>query len=73
MGSMTTDLPVPYTAVTLNGWEIIGQFVYPAQAYLRLLDLLRSGLLDVSPIPPRVYPAHCTAGGHVGRGESEQS
>jgi alcohol dehydrogenase len=56
MGSMTTDLPVPYTMLMLNSWEIIGQFMYPAGAYRRLLDLLRSGLLDISAIRPRVYP-----------------
>jgi alcohol dehydrogenase len=39
MGSMTTDLPIPYTAVMLNSWEIIGQFMYPATAYRRLLEL----------------------------------
>jgi alcohol dehydrogenase len=55
MGSMTTDLPVPYTTMMLNNWEIIGQFMYPAGAYRRLLDLLRSGLLDITPIRPRVY------------------
>lgn len=56
MGSMTTDLPVPYTTLMLNSWELLGQFMYPASAYRRLLDLLRSGLLDISPIRPRVYP-----------------
>jgi alcohol dehydrogenase len=56
MGSMTVDLPLPYTTVMLNSWEIIGQFMYPAGAYRRLLDLLRSGLLDISAIRPRVYP-----------------
>ena len=56
MGSMTTDLPLPYGAVMLNSWEIIGQFMYPASAYRRLLDLLRSGLLDISAIRPRVFP-----------------
>jgi alcohol dehydrogenase len=56
MGSMTTDLPIPYMTLMRNNWEIIGQFVYPASANRRLLDLLRSGLLDISPIRPRVYP-----------------
>ncbi len=56
MGSMTTDLPVPYTTLMVNSWEILGQFMYPASAYRRLLDLLRSGLLDIDPIRPRVYP-----------------
>lgn len=56
MGSMTVDLPVPYTALMLNNWEIIGQFMYPASAYVRLLDLLRSGLLNIAPIRPRVFP-----------------
>jgi alcohol dehydrogenase len=56
MGSMTTDLPVPYTTLMLNSWQIIGQFMYPAQAYRRLLDLLRSGLLDIRALRPRAYP-----------------
>ncbi len=56
MGSMATELPVPYTLLMLNSWEMIGQFMYPASAYRRLLDLVRSGLLDISPIRPRVYP-----------------
>jgi alcohol dehydrogenase len=56
MGSMTIDLPLPYTSVMLNSWEILGQFMYPASAYRRLLDLLRSGLLDISAIRPRVFP-----------------
>ncbi len=54
MGSMTVDLPIPYTAVMLNDWEILGQFMYPASAYRRLLDLLRSGLLE-----PRRRQAAC--------------
>ena len=56
MGSMTTPLPVPYTMLMLNSWEILGQFMYPASAYRRLLELLRSGLLDISAIHPRLYP-----------------
>ena len=56
MGSMTVDLPVPYTMLMLNDWEIIGQFMYPASAYRRLFDLVRSGLLDFGAIKPRVFP-----------------
>jgi len=56
MGSMTTELPISYTTLMMNSWEILGQFMYPASAYRRLLDLLRSGLLDIKPIRPRVYP-----------------
>jgi alcohol dehydrogenase len=55
MGSMTVDLPVPYMALMLNNWEIVGQFMYPASTYGRLLDLVRSGLLDISAIKPRVF------------------
>jgi alcohol dehydrogenase len=40
----------------LNSWEILGQFMYPASAYRRLLELLRSGLLDLNVIQPRLYP-----------------
>ncbi|HWL88234.1 MAG TPA: zinc-binding dehydrogenase [Polyangiaceae bacterium] len=56
MGSMTAPLPIPYTEVMLNGWEILGQFMYPRDAYQRLLDLVRSGQLDMNAIRPRVYP-----------------
>ena len=55
MGSMTVDLPVPYTTVMLNGWEILGQFMYPASAYRRLIELVRAGLLDLGAIKPRVF------------------
>ena len=55
MGSMTVDLPVPYMMLMLNNWEIVGQFMYPAGAYRRLLNLLRCGLLDMSAIKPRVF------------------
>ena len=41
MVSMTVDLPVPYTTVMLNSWEILGQFMYPASAYRRLIELVR--------------------------------
>ena len=56
MGSLLVDLPVPYMTLMLNDWEIIGQFMYPASAYGRLLDLVRAGLLDIRAIAPRVFP-----------------
>lgn len=56
MGSMTVPLPIPYTAVMLNDWEILGQFMYPRSAARRLVELVRSGLLDLSPILPKVFP-----------------
>jgi alcohol dehydrogenase len=56
MGSMTVPLPLTYSDFMRNNWEILGQFMYPADAYRRLLDLVRSGLLDLGAIRPRVYP-----------------
>jgi alcohol dehydrogenase len=56
MGSMTVDLPIPYTQVMLNNWEILGQFMYPESAYRRLVRLGRSGLLDLAAIRPKVFP-----------------
>lgn len=55
MGSMTVDLPIPYTQVMLNSWEILGQFMHPANAYASLLNLVRSNQLDISLISPRIY------------------
>lgn len=55
MGSMATDLPIPYTTVMLNSLEILGQFMYPANAYQRLLALVRSGLLDIHALTPREF------------------
>jgi alcohol dehydrogenase len=53
---MTAEMPVPYMTVMLNNWEILGQFMYPADAYRRLLGLVRTGLLDITAIRTRVYP-----------------
>jgi alcohol dehydrogenase len=56
MGSMTTALPLPYIELMINNWEIIGQFMYPVDAYRRLLDLVRGSLIDTTSIRARVYP-----------------
>jgi alcohol dehydrogenase len=56
MGSMTTELPLPYGLVMASNIEILGQFMYPADAYRRLLDLVRGGLLDLNKHRAKVYP-----------------
>jgi alcohol dehydrogenase len=56
MGSMTTPLPLSYSDMMRNNWEIIGQFMYPADAYRRLIDMLRAGLLEIGAIRPRSFP-----------------
>jgi alcohol dehydrogenase len=56
MGSMTVPLALSYSDVMRNNWEIIGQFMYPAGAYRRLIGLVRTGLLDIAPIRPRCFP-----------------
>ena len=55
MGSMSVPLPLPYGELMANNWEIMGQFMYSADAYRRLLDLMREGLLDIGAIRPRVF------------------
>lgn len=56
MGSMTAPLPLDYRMVMMNNLEIIGQFMYPGDAFRRLLELVRTGLLDLRAIAPRVFP-----------------
>lgn len=55
MGSMTVPLPVPYIQLMTNDLEIIGQFMYPADASRRLLDFVSAGLLNISAIVPKVF------------------
>jgi len=56
MGSMSVDLPIPYTVLMMNSWEIIGNFMYPQRAFAKMLDLVRSGLLNILPIQPKPFP-----------------
>lgn len=56
MGSMTVPVPVNYMQMMGNNLEIIGHFMYEADAHLKLLNLLRIGRLDLSPIKAKVYP-----------------
>ena len=56
MGSMSVPLPVPYMEMMANSWEIIGNFMHPADAYLRLFSLIRAGLLDPRSIRTLTFP-----------------
>jgi alcohol dehydrogenase len=56
MGSARVPIPIDYMAMVTNDWELIGQFMYPADGYRRLFELVRAGLLDLTAITPHVYP-----------------
>jgi alcohol dehydrogenase len=56
MGSMTVPLSVNYLQLMGNNLEIIGHFMYEADAHLKMLNLLRTKRLDLSPIEPKIYP-----------------
>lgn len=56
MGSMTVDLPIPYTYVMLNSWSILGNFMYPREAPRKMLELVKSGQLPIDVIKPIVFP-----------------
>jgi alcohol dehydrogenase len=56
MGSMNVPIPISYMEMMSNNWEILGTFMYPAGAYLRLLALIRGGLLDVRSIRACTFP-----------------
>jgi alcohol dehydrogenase len=58
MGSMSAVLPLSYMELMFNSWEIIGNFMYPNDAYRRLLNLVRAGLLELEAVQPRVFPMH---------------
>src|ERR1700727_1297778 len=56
MGSMAVPLPISYLEVMLSNLEIIGQFMYPQDTFMRLIDLARAGLLDLRAIRARPFP-----------------
>jgi alcohol dehydrogenase len=55
MGSMGVPLPISYLDVMLNNLEILGQFMYPQDTFMRLVDLARAGLLDLRAIRARSF------------------
>jgi len=40
----------------MNSWEILGQFMYPRDAYRRLLSFVSAGMLDMTAIRPLTFP-----------------
>jgi alcohol dehydrogenase len=58
MGSMSVPLPISYLELMFNGWEIIGNFMYPRNAYRRLFDLVRSRQLELDAIRAITLPLH---------------
>jgi alcohol dehydrogenase len=56
MGSMTSPLPINYSEVMRNNWEIIGHFMYPPDVFRRLQSLTRAGLLSLDPIQIETFP-----------------
>jgi alcohol dehydrogenase len=55
MGGMNIPIMISYMEMMFNGWEILGNFMYPASAYERLLALVRSGLLDMRYLQARTF------------------
>jgi len=47
MGGVGDDLALPYRWIMRNCITIIGQWMYPREANIRLINLIRSGLLDL--------------------------
>jgi alcohol dehydrogenase len=56
MGSAFAPLPIDYMAMIANNWELLGQFMFPADTYRKLFGLVRAGLLDLSTVTPHTYP-----------------
>jgi alcohol dehydrogenase len=56
MGSAVVPVPIDYMALLANNWELLGQFMYPADTYRTLFGLVRAGLLDLTSITPHTYP-----------------
>lgn len=56
MGSMTVPLPLNYVELMVNNWEVIGNFMFPRDTFLKLAALVRAGLLDPGKTPLTRYP-----------------
>jgi alcohol dehydrogenase len=47
MGSMQVELPITYSDMLRNNWELIGHFMYSNADYRALISLVAAGLLDL--------------------------
>ncbi|WP_341316175.1 zinc-binding dehydrogenase [Paraburkholderia sp. IMGN_8] len=56
MGSMRVDLPIPYSEMLLNSWELIGHFMYTRADYLALVSLVTSGQIALDAVELKSYP-----------------
>lgn len=56
MGSMRVDLPIPYSEMLLNNWELIGHFMYTRADYLALVSLVTSGRIALDAVELKSYP-----------------
>lgn len=56
MGSMDVDLPITYSEMLRNNWELIGNFMYSHADYLALVSLVRSGQLPLDAVELTTYP-----------------
>ena len=56
MGSMSVKLPIDYAQVLANNWSIIGNFMYPKDAFRRLTSLITTGALDIDRVEVTAFP-----------------
>ncbi|WP_118180052.1 zinc-binding dehydrogenase [Paraburkholderia phosphatilytica] len=55
MGSMSTDLPIVYSEMLANSWELIGNFMYTRADYLALVSLVTAGQLRLDAIDVKTF------------------
>jgi len=55
MGSMLVDLPIPYSEMLLNNWELIGNFMYTPSDYLALVALAASRQLPLASVELKTF------------------